>query len=170
MMKRLSALLLALVLCLTCVAALAEENALVVDAPEGSGYAYEQLGIAIFVPDDLVQTEVSEEDAALGAFDMFRAEDGSKMIQFRISDPGADFDPQAYFDSLKGTEGVVDPEVGTINGISWITYSTTSNQMVAVTNVGELYLTAIAMPLDDEAFVQTFAQVLGSITSYTPAE
>lgn len=170
MMKRLFALMLTLVLCLASTAALAEENAIVVDAPQGSTYVYEACGFSIIVPDELVQTDVSDEDAALGAVDMFMAEDGSKLLQLRIAEVEADFDVQAYYESLATTEGVVSPAVGSINGISWITYSTTDNQAVAVTNVSDtLFLTMIAVPGDDDAWIATYAQILGSIARY-PAE
>lgn len=163
-MKKLLSLV--LVLCMVSVAALAEDTfqELTVDALEGATMQFADLGFSMVIPEVLAQTEVSQEDAASGAFDCYALADGSAYFYMLASEVGADFDFQGYYTSLKTTEGVLEPSLLKINGVAWIAYHTTKNQMVFVTDVNQtLALTIVASPADDEGFVAVMTSVLGSV-------
>ncbi|MBO4290110.1 MAG: hypothetical protein J5865_08450 [Lachnospiraceae bacterium] len=126
-MKKLFALVLSL--CLLGSFALAEENAITWDqvAPaveasgvEGDFVTLDQLGLKLWIPAGLLETEFSEEDAAAGRLALYMAEDQSGYLVIdavHVDDMTLD---QAV-ENTKAT-GMKDVEVVNTNGLTGVSY------------------------------------------------
>ena len=166
-MKKILALALSLMLLLSAVPAFAQElhsAERTVESLGGVEIAFNDLGFSLTIPEILAQTEVSEEDAALGAFDCYALADGSAyfyMIAQLMEGEGV---LENYITTVQGTEGVTDPGLLSINGTSWFCYTIAeTNQQVFATDVGNILLTVLCQPADDASFMTAMTQVLGTL-------
>ncbi|MEG2702799.1 MAG: hypothetical protein RSA65_09290 [Clostridia bacterium] len=173
-MKKLLALSLSLMLLLSIVPAFAQElqsAEITVESIDGAPIAFEDLGFSLTIPEILAQTEVSEEEAAAGAFDCYAVADGSAyfyMIAQQIEGEGA---LENYITTVQSTETVTDPGMLVINGITWFVYTLAeTNQQIFSTDVnGTVLLSVLCQPADDAGFMTAMTQVLGTLKALEAA-
>ena len=131
-MKKLSALILALCLML-CGTALAESAvnweditpALEAAGVTGDFYTFEEIAIAIFIPEGMVQAELPDE-SYIG---YFTAEDGSAIALQYVNVDGMDL--ETFAGALESV-GATEIEIGTVNGLPCVSYEMPENQTVNV--------------------------------------
>ena len=153
-MKKLFALLLALCLMLSG-AALAEETTAisweeVAPLLESAGvtgefYTFEQIAVAIFIPEGMVEAELPDE-TYIG---YFTAEDGSAIALQYVQMEGMDLEAYAAALSSVGATGI---ESGTVNGLPCVTYEVPENKSVniAFTTEAGYILEAVCAPINTE--------------------
>ncbi len=168
-MKKLFALLLALCLMLSG-AALAEETTAisweeVAPLLESAGvtgefYTFEQIAVAIFIPEGMVEAELPDE-TYIG---YFTDEDGSAIALQYVNAEGMDLESLAATLESVGATGI---EFGTVNGLPCVTYEMPENQSVniAFTTEAGYILEVVCAPMtsDEDKLAASF--VLSSIQS-----
>lgn len=166
-MKKMLALVLAMMLCLSCTAAMAQELQqadITVEPLEGVEMYFESLGFTITIPEILAQTEVGEADAAVGVFDAYALADASAYMMLGANELNDDTAIEGLIASLQENTAITDLGILTINGVSWLTYTLAeTNQLMFCTDVGNILLTAYCFPADDEGFQGVMLQILGSL-------
>jgi hypothetical protein len=164
-MKKLFALMLALCLMLGCtaladtdisweqVAPLLEANGVT-----GQWYTFEQIAVAIFIPDGLAPAELPDE-SYIG---YFAAEDGSAVAVQYVNVDGMDLETYAAALPDAGATGI---EAGTVNGLPCVSYDLAeSNAMcVAFTTQMGYILEAVVAPVADDNAKLAASVILASI-------
>jgi len=139
-MKRILCVL--LMLCLLAPAALAAETvalnwedtvpALAAAEVTGQFYTFEEIAVAIWVPEGLLPVELSDEDRTNGYIGYFMPEDQSaKMAVMYVDINGMSLEEYAQY--LSAQEGVTEVEAGTVNGLPCVSYKIPEQDSVSVT-------------------------------------
>ena len=170
-MKKLCALVLALCLLCGCTA-LAEneinwadvEPALEASGIDGDFYTFDQVSVAIFIPNGLEDSELPN-DSYIG---YFAAEDGSAVAVQYVNVEGMTL--EAYAEALPGV-GATEIETGTVNGLPCVTYEVPANKSVniAFTTQAGYILEVVVAPVEDDNAKLAAGIILASICS-TDAE
>lgn len=158
-MKKFFALVLAMLLCCSC--AFAEEipgfafDPASVEGLEGGFAALEDCGLQLYLPADFVAYEPSENDVANGVLSVLGREDGSMMLS--ISMAGVADAEGNLITTLEGlrdfyaANGVVSPEIVTVNGLPALNYG--MEQPVMTNGIAVMFEGGIVV-----AFNITFAE------------
>ena len=97
---------------------------------EGDFVTLNDMGLAIWVPSDLVYTEPSEEDAAAGRYALFIDQDQECALTVdAVHVDGMTLD-QALQNAIDN--GMTEPEIVNINGLDCVTYGDPNNNLGAV--------------------------------------
>lgn len=171
-MKKMIAMLMLLCVTLLPFAGVAEDGVVnwedVAPVLEASGvtgdfYALNELGLAIWLPDGLGQVELSDDAIAAGYLYMLTDENQTNMITVSaVNAPGLTLD-QALENAK--ANGMYDPEIVVINGLSAITYLDKANNMGAVVLIDTNYnvITFSFMPISTDEEIQAYVMISASI-------
>lgn len=97
---------------------------------EGDFVALSDMGLAIWVPSDLIATEVPEEDAAAGRYALFIDQNQECYLAVdAINVEGMTLD-QALQNAIDS--GMTEPEIANINGLDAVTYADPNNNIGVV--------------------------------------
>ena len=96
----------------------------------GGFYSIEEMGLKIWLPDELNSVEVSEEDAAAGRYAVLTDADQSCALFIdAVNVEGMTLD-QAYNNAV--ANGMTEPEIVNVNGIDTLSYKDEANNTAAV--------------------------------------
>lgn len=127
----------------------------------GDFYNITEMGLKIWLPDELNSVEVTEEEAASGVYAKLTDEEQTCILTiYALHVDGMTLD-QAYQNAVDG--GMKEPEFVNINGIDAVTYETEETNEGAVvlvdTNNNMIFFTF--SPIDDEGAKMIF-YIIGS--------
>lgn len=151
-MKKLFALVLAL--CLLCGCTALADNEISWEQVEplleqsgvnGNLYTFDQIAVAIFIPEGLESVELPN-DSYIG---YFAAEDGSAVAVQYVNVEGMDL--ETYTAALPGV-GATEIETGTVNGLPCVTYEMPANKTmnIAFTTEAGYILEVVVGPVEDD--------------------
>ena len=151
-MKKLFALVLAL--CLLCGCTALADNEISWEQVEplleqsgvnGNMYTFDQIAVAIFIPEGLESVELPD-DSYIG---YFAAEDGSAVAVQYVNVEGMDL--ETYTAALPGV-GATEIETGTVNGLPCVTYEVPANKTmnIAFTTEAGYILEVVVGPVEDD--------------------
>ena len=151
-MKKLFALVLAL--CLLCGCTALADNEISWEQVEplleqsgvnGNLYTFDQIAVAIFIPEGLESVELPN-DSYIG---YFAAEDGSAVAVQYVNVEGMDL--ETYTAALPGV-GATEIETGTVNGLPCVTYEVPANKTmnIAFTTEAGYILEVVVGPVEDD--------------------
>lgn len=151
-MKKLFALVLAL--CLLCGCTALADNEISWEQVEplleqsgvnGNLYTFDQIAVAIFIPEGLESVELPD-DSYIG---YFAAEDGSAVAVQYVNVEGMDL--ETYTAALPGV-GATEIETGTVNGLPCVTYEVPANKTmnIAFTTEAGYILEVVVGPVEDD--------------------
>lgn len=151
-MKKLFALVLAL--CLLCGCTALADNEISWEQVEplleqsgvnGNMYTFDQIAVAIFIPEGLESVELPD-DSYIG---YFAAEDGSAVAVQYVNVEGMDL--ETYTAALPGV-GATEIETGTVNGLPCVTYEMPANKTmnIAFTTEAGYILEVVVGPVEDD--------------------
>ena len=151
-MKKLFALVLAL--CLLCGCTALADNEISWEQVEplleqsgvnGNLYTFDQIAVAIFIPEGLESVELPD-DSYIG---YFAAEDGSAVAVQYVNVEGMDL--ETYTAALPGV-GATEIETGTVNGLPCVTYEMPANKTmnIAFTTEAGYILEVVVGPVEDD--------------------
>ena len=151
-MKKLFALVLAL--CLLCGCTALADNEISWEQVEplleqsgvnGNLYTFDQIAVAIFIPEGLESVELPN-DSYIG---YFAAEDGSAVAVQYVNVEGMDL--ETYTAALPGV-GATEIETGTVNGLPCVTYEVPANKTMnmAFTTEAGYILEVVVGPVEDD--------------------
>jgi hypothetical protein len=151
-MKKLFALVLAL--CLLCGCTALADNEISWEQVEplleqsgvnGNLYTFDQIAVAIFIPEGLESVELPN-DSYIG---YFAAEDGSAVAVQYVNVEGMDL--ETYTAALPGV-GATEIETGTVNGMPCVTYEVPANKTmnIAFTTEAGYILEVVVGPVEDD--------------------
>lgn len=171
-MKKLTAILVVLAMCLSMIPAVFAENAISwadVEAVvaennwEGEFKTFEEIAVQIWIPAVLQDCELSEEDAEAGYIGYYMTEDESAAVgvQYVNSDGMSLEDYTAFVTENGGTE----IEVGTVNELPCVTYVLEENDACCIAFTTEMgYILEVSCtPYSDEGFRNVAAVIMASI-------
>ena len=164
-MKKLFALVLAL--CLLCGCTALADNEITWEQVEplleqggvnGDFYTFDQIAVAIFIPEGLESVELPN-DSYIG---YFAAEDGSGVAVQYVNVEGMDL--EAYAAALSEV-GATEIETGTVNGLPCVTYEVPANNSmnIAFTTEAGYILEAVVAPVTDDNSKLAGSIILASI-------
>ena len=168
-MKKLLTLMLAL--CLLGSFALAEEASVItyedvqpmIEQMEGNFVLLEQLGLQIWLPSELVQMEVSEEDAAAGRYALFMDEEQTGYLAIDCMNVEGMTLDQFYANALESAAKEV--ELVTINGLGAVVYVDEENNLLSATliDTNSNLINFIMGPASEEGAKESFALIMASL-------
>ena len=150
-MKRVLSYILVALLVFSCTAALAESDAPVNAAFEGSWVQFED-GFEIYLPNDWLVVDLTDEMLQSGVFYAVTSPDGARSMQVAWSEEAGAEDANEVKTQLEDT--YTDVQILNINGIDFVTYEdvrTDSTGIVALGANGDLFVFNF-YPASDEAF------------------
>lgn len=166
-MKKLTALLMSLVICMFSISALcetaqdsAEPTVIDVEATyEGAELMVEAAGIGILVPADWSAAEVTEDQAAQGLVYQSVSPDGTVTMQVLCAQT-EDQTMDSTYEALAAAEGITDLTSLVINDIDYIGYSIVeSNAACLITEIQDgMFLSFVFTPTDSAA-----AEAMGTL-------
>ena len=126
----------------------------------GEFYTFEEIAVAIFIPEGMVEAELPDE-SYIG---YFTAEDGSAIALVYVNADGMDL--ETYAAALESV-GATEIEVGTVNGLPCVSYEMPENQSVniAFTTEAGYILEVICAPVTTEDDKLGASFVMASIQS-----
>ena len=140
-----------------------EVGAPAVEAYELAGdfYAMEVLGLKIWVPEGMVEVEVSEEDAAAGRLGIV-ADDSCALIIDAVHVDGMTLD-QAYENAV--ASGMVEPEIVNLNGLSALSYKNEAINAgcIVLVDTNCNVITFTLMPIEGEEAELAFGLIMSSL-------
>ena len=161
-MKKLVSFVLIAMLALTFTAALAESDAPADAAFEGSWVQFED-GFEIYLPNDWVVVDPTDEMIQSGIFYAVTSPDGARNMQVAWSEEAGAADANAVKTQLEGT--YTDVQILNINGIDFVTYMDAQNDstgIVALGANGDMFLFNF-YPASDEEFAPIAVTIATSI-------
>lgn len=167
-MKKLFALMLAL--CLLGSVAMADELVWNDEAEaaaaqfEGEFYTFTEIDAKIWIPGDLEEVELNDDDAEAGIIGYFANEDGDNSITIQYYN--ADGMTLEEFEAELREDGDVDAdsiEAGTVNGLDCMSFKYEDCGVLAFATQKGYILEVVAEPMSDEEFMQEAAFVFASI-------
>ena len=169
-MKKLFALLLAL--CLMWSVACAEESTVnwedvqaVIESSglEGDFWNLEDLGLDIWLPNDLQEVEVSEEDAAAGRLALFMPADQSAYLAVDVANVGG-MTLDQFFANAQASEAE-EVEMIHMNGLDAVVYKDAGNDLWSATLVdtNSNLINFIMGPASEEGSKDVFAIIISSL-------
>ena len=164
-MKKLFALVLAL--CLLCGCTALADNEITWEQVEplleqsgvnGNLYTFDQIAVAIFIPEGLESVELPD-DSYIG---YFAAEDGSAVAVQYVNVEGMDL--ETYTAALPGV-GATEIETGTVNGLPCVTYEMPANKTmnIAFTTEAGYILEVVVGPVEDDNAKTAAGFIMASI-------
>ena len=164
-MKKLFALVLAL--CLLCGCTALADNEISWEQVEplleqsgvnGNMYTFDQIAVAIFIPEGLESVELPD-DSYIG---YFAAEDGSAVAVQYVNVEGMDL--ETYTAALPGV-GATEIETGTVNGLPCVTYEVPANKTmnIAFTTEAGYILEVVVGPVEDDNAKTAAGFIMASI-------
>ena len=164
-MKKLFALVLAL--CLLCGCTALADNEISWEQVEplleqagvnGNLYTFDQIHVAIFIPEGLESVELPD-DSYIG---YFAAEDGSAVAVQYVNVEGMDL--ETYTAALPGV-GATEIETGTVNGLPCVTYEVPANKTmnIAFTTEAGYILEVVVGPVEDDNAKTAAGIIMASI-------
>ena len=164
-MKKLFALVLAL--CLLCGCTALADNEISWEQVEplleqsgvnGNLYTFDQIAVAIFIPEGLESVELPD-DSYIG---YFAAEDGSAVAVQYVNVEGMDL--ETYTAALPGV-GATEIETGTVNGLPCVTYEMPANKTmnIAFTTEAGYILEVVVGPVEDDNAKTAAGFIMASI-------
>ena len=164
-MKKLFALVLAL--CLLCGCTALADNEISWEQVEplleqsgvnGNLYTFDQIAVAIFIPEGLESVELPD-DSYIG---YFAAEDGSAVAVQYVNVEGMDL--ETYTAALPGV-GATEIETGTVNGLPCVTYEVPANKTmnIAFTTEAGYILEVVVGPVEDDNAKTAAGFIMASI-------
>ena len=164
-MKKLFALVLAL--CLLCGCTALADNEISWEQVEplleqsgvnGNLYTFDQIHVAIFIPEGLESVELPD-DSYIG---YFAAEDGSAVAVQYVNVEGMDL--ETYTAALPGV-GATEIETGTVNGLPCVTYEMPANKTmnIAFTTEAGYILEVVVGPVEDDNAKTAAGFIMASI-------
>ena len=167
-MKKLFALMVALCLMFGCTAM--AENDITWDAVQpmleeagvtGQFYTFDEIAIAIFIPDGMEPAELPDE-SYIG---YFASEDGDAVTVLYVDVDGMDLDAYA---TVLPEVGATEIETGTVNGLPCVSYEVPENGTlnVAFTTAAGYILEVVCGPVTDDNAKLGASFILASIQSY----
>ena len=167
-MKKICALILALMLIFTATAALAdlnwsdnEKNAAQI---EGEYHTYDEPGLKCWIPTVLRQVELTEDDQKNGFIDYFATADNSSAVAVQYVSAGINT-TEDYFTMLNTISEVNDIETITINGLPAVIYTMEATDISCVSiPKGDGYIYEMSFfPMSDDAFSAIAVLIASSI-------
>jgi len=171
-MKKFLAVVMALCLMMTC--ALAEEAPalnwedfepiLEAGGVTGQFYTFDEVAVAIWMPEGLNPVELTEDDVANGYIGYFMPEDESAAVSIVYVDVNG-MTLEEYGEYLASEAGATDIEVGTVNGLSCVSYNLPEQDSVSVTFTTEMgyALEVTCAPMSEENAELVWGAVIASI-------
>ena len=161
-MKKFVSFVLIAMLALSCTAALAESDAPADAAFEGSWVQFED-GFEIYLPNEWVVVDPTDEMIQSGIFYAVTSPDGARNMQVAWSEEAGAADANAVKAQLEATYTEV--EILNINGIDFVTYLDAQNDstgIVALGANGDMFLFNF-YPASDEEFAPIAVTIATSI-------
>ncbi len=166
-MKKLFALM--LTLCLVCGCSALADNDITWDQVEpileesgvtGEFYTFEEIAVAIFIPDGMEPAEVDDENYIA----YFTSEDGDAVAVMYVDVDGMDLETYAAQLAGYGATGI---ETGTVNGLPCVSYEVPENETlnVAFTTQAGYILEVICGPVTTDEAKTGASFILASIQS-----
>lgn len=171
-MKKFLAVVMALCLMMSC--ALAEEApalnwADVEPVLEASGvtgefYTFEEIAVAIWMPEGLNPVELTDEDKENGFIGYFAPEDQSASVSIVYVDVNG-MSLEEYGEYLTNEAGATEVEVATVNGLPCVSYKLPEQDSVSITFTTEkgYALEVTCAPLSEENAELVWGAVVASI-------
>ena len=142
------------------------EAAALETAPESSWYTFDEIAVQMWVPDVLINLELTEEDVEAGYIGYFQTEDETAAIGIQYVDVDT-MTLEEYAEALPDL-GATEIESAQINGLPCITYDLEEADTMVIaftTEMGYIFEVSFA-PKSDEGFAAVAALVAGSIQPY----
>lgn len=165
-MKKVFALVLALCLMLGCTALADNEISWEQVAPmlesagvTGQFYTFEQISVAVFVPEGASPAELPDE-SYIGYFTSDDGDDDTIAVQY-VNVEGMSLED--YKAALEATEGVTELEAGTVNGLECLSYEYNGCMVCSFTTQMGYILEVVVGPLANDAEKVAASFVLASI-------
>lgn len=132
-------------------------------APQSQWYTFDEIAVQMWVPDVLVNMELSEEDVENGYIGYFMTADESAAVGIQYVDVNG-MSLEEYAAALPEF-GATEIETMIINGLPCISYDLKENDTTALTFVTEMgYAFEVSFaPLSDEGFASTASLIAASI-------
>ena len=171
-MKKFLAVVMALCLMMTC--ALAEEvpalnwedfaPILEAGGVTGQFYTFDEIAVAIWMPEGLNPVELTEDDVGNGFIGYFAPEDQSAAVSIVYVDVNG-MTLEEYGEYLANEAGATEIEVGTVNGLPCVSYKLPEQDSVSVTFTTEAgyALEVTCAPLSEENAELVWGAVVASI-------
>jgi len=133
----------------------------------GSFYKVSDLGIMMWVPDALHETELTDEDIDNGYISYMTTEDGDAVVAVILADAGVE-SLEAWMDTLSGYDDITKLENGLINGLKAVTYFEPEKDTMSVdfATVDGSILEFTFWPMSNEGFSQIASIMSASIQPY----
>ncbi len=129
---------------------------------EGEFYAVSDFGIAMWVPVQLHEVELTEEDVENGYVSYLTTDDEDAAVAIICAD-GEGMTLEDYMAYLESAEDVSGVEYGLVNGIEAVSYEYEGNMNVAfITDAGYI-LEFTFSPMSDEGFATVASIMAASI-------
>lgn len=169
-MKKILALLLAMVMCFCVVSAMAEEapaEAVEIPVVEGGTWVpFTDYGFQICLPSDWNVMEITEEQTASGIIFSCANPEATRSFTVAYSEFEAATDIQTIAEGLATTYPEV--QLMTINGMDFVTYSVTENDVVGIATLGGSGIGMyqfVFYPASDTDYGTLALQIAASITA-----
>ena len=133
---------------------------------EGTWYTFNEIAVQMWVPDVLLNTELTEEDQEAGYIGYFQTEDQSAAIGVQYVDlSGMSLEDYA---AVLPDYGASEIEIGLVNGLPAASYTLAESDTMAVTFMTEKgYAFEVSFaPMSDEGFQSVAALTAASIQPY----
>ena len=130
---------------------------------EGDFYAMEELNLAIWLPDELNEVEITEEDAAEGILSVLTDEEGScALIITCVNQEGITLE-ELLASAIE--DGMKEPELVNINGLDALCYTDAENNAGCIALVytdGDVVIFSFT-PIDVEGADVIFGLIMSSL-------
>ena len=127
----------------------------------GDFYSLEEMGLKIWLPDELYSVEVTEEEAASGVYAKLADEEQTCVLTiYALHVDGMTLD-QAYQNAVNS--GMKEPEIVTINGIDAVSYESeeTNEGAIVLVDTNDNMIFFTFSPINDEGAKMIF-YIIGS--------
>ncbi len=139
-----------------------------VEADDGRFYTFDEIALKIWIPEDLEECELTDEDREAGFIAYFADDDEEEVISAVLADVGVE-SLEDWMSELKDEYGITDCDTVTVNGYDAVIYSDEEEDCFCldfVTESGKL-LEFTFFPYSDDDF---FEDAVISIYSIMPEE
>ena len=130
---------------------------------EGGFYTMEELGLAIWLPDGLNAVELSEEEIAEGYLYVLTDDEETCLITVdAVNEEGMTLDGVL---EAAIAEGMFEPEIVNINGLSAVSYKDEANNAgcIVLVDTNCNVITFTLMPIEGEEAELAFAVIMSSL-------
>ena len=131
---------------------------------KGDFVTFDEIAIKMWMPEDLLETELTDEDKEDGYIGYYMSEDEKKVVSVMyVNVDGMDLD--AYGEYLAGEDDVTEIQMGIVNELPCISYTLAESDAACIAFTTEAgYILEVTMtPVSDEDFSNAAAIITSSI-------